>query len=304
MNRAYRHIDGMKGVRCLTGRPLSRYTSMRVGGPAEILTRPDNDSALARLLAFLSEKGLDWYLLGGGTNTIFGEKGFSGVVIKLGRGFRQVRKSSPGIVTAGATAPLSLLLDRTLDWGLGGLEFCHGIPGTVGGAASGNAGMDGLGIHDRIIRVHGITGSGEAFSLSRGEYSCSYRNVEWPFYRPSRIIITRLDFQLESVNRDRQNRLLERYREIRSRQPASRGTAGSIFKNPPGDFAGRLIDAAGLKGRFMGGARVSPFHGNWILNTGEASAGDVIGLIGLIRETVKRRFGVLLEPEVKLVGVH
>ena len=307
-------IKGVRGVHYHRNQPLSRHTSMQVGGAASWLAEPEDQKALVRLLTFLSREKIEWYLLGGGTNTIFDEEGFQGVVIRLGKGFRFVhRKASPHL-HVGAGTPLSLLLEQCLRMGLAGLEFCYGIPGTVGGAVAGNAGMDGWGIHDFVTLVHGVTERGEEIAFHHGEYSYGYRQVDWPVFNFRRsekkggnaeerkFLVTSVDLHLTPADPEKQRALVEKYKQIRLKQPATRGTAGSIFKNPAGDFAGRLIEAAGLKGRTIGGACISPAHGNWIINKGNASARDVIALISMARNTVQRRFGVMLEPEVHIIS--
>ena len=202
-----------------------------------------------------------------------------------------------------------------MEMGLSGIEFCYGIPGTVGGAVAGNAGMEGLGLHDFVTNIHGVSRAGDVENLKREDYTYGYRRVEWPVFFPqSRVVspdtkgndlvVCSVILGLKTAEPIEQGLLLERYRNMRLKQPAFRGTAGSIFKNPVGDYAGRLIEAAGLKGRHVGDAQVCPAHGNWIVNEGRASAMDVLTLISIIQKTVFRRFGVKLEPEVKIVGFH
>ena len=281
-----------------------------------MIAEPEDREALRDLLGLLGKGDLNGCLLGGGTNIIFGEEGFNGVVLRLGERYKFVRRKGEDVLHVGAATALSVLLDKTVSWGLSGLEFCLGIPGTVGGAVAGNAGTDGLGIHDRILRLYGMTRDGKDIALEPGEYTFGYRHVSWPMLvspgassdfhlsLDSEMIITSIDIRLSSTEPERQKELLEKYRRIRSRQPATRGTSGSIFKNPPGKYAGRLIDEAGLKGKTIGGACVSPLHGNWIVNKGNATAGDVLNLISEIQKTVLEKFGILLEPEVRIVRGH
>jgi UDP-N-acetylmuramate dehydrogenase len=310
------HLKRLKGVRYLFNQSLSFYTSMQVGGTTALILQPEDPGALRNLILYLNDKEVPWYILGGGTNTIFGEEGFPGVVVRLGNAFRTLDRIGHDCLRVGAGYFLPLLLDKSVEAGLSGLEFCYGIPGTLGGAVAGNAGMDGLGIHDFICSIEGMTQSGDPVTLHKGDYSYGYRKVEWPeFCRDSTgrvlqklkdryLIVTYVTFQMKKADPEEQAQLLMKYKIMRSKQPASRGTAGSIFKNPTGDFAGRLIEAAGLKGRAIGDALVSPAHGNWIVNKGKASARDVLTLISLVQKTVFRRFGVKLEPEVKIVGSH
>ena len=285
------------GVSWKTDEPLAGHTSMGVGGPASFLALVDNSSALESLLAHLKQTGQPWFILGGGTNTIFTDAGFPGVVISLSGEFNGICPESPQVIRVGAATPLSTLVNTTVRMNLSGLEFCHGIPGQTGGAVAGNAGADGRGILDAVLSIRGITPGGEWLDLRPGaDCAFSYRHYDGP-----EMIITSLRIRLQPADPAVQTELLEKYRRIRSGQPASKGVSGSIFKNPPGDFAGRLIDLAGLKGAALGGAVVSPRHGNWIINTGGATASDVIGLLEKCRSAVRYSFGVVLEPEVRIV---
>lgn len=297
MSPAAEILMELEDIACRRDQPLTRHTSMQVGGPAAILAEPEDRAGLASLLETLHERRLSFYMLGGGTNVIFGDEGFHGVVIKLGEDFRYIHRKGENDLEVGAATPLTVMVGRTVDLGLMGLEFCQGIPGTVGGAAAGNAGRDGIGIHDGITKVHGYTPRGKYVTINRGDYSYDYRKVEG-----LDIIITSVEIHLEKADAKKQKTLLEKYEAVRSKQPPACGTAGSIFKNPPGDSAGRLIDQAGMKGYCVGGAMVSPQHANWIINKGGATAGDVLALIDEIKSSVNQKTGILLEPEVKIVN--
>lgn len=316
MNKMDIHLKRLKGVRYFVNQSLSCYTSMQVGGTTAMIVQPEDRDVLIQLIRDLNDKDIPWYLLGGGTNTIFGEDGFPGVVIRLGKGFRFLEKIGDNELHVGAAYFLPLLLEKSMELGLSGLEFCYGIPGSVGGAVAGNAGMDGLGLHDFISMIHGVTRTGDVVNLKREDYSYGYRKVEWPVFFPrvmrmdmpemrdNDLAVTSIILKIKTADPEEQRLLLERYKNMRLKQPAFRGTVGSIFKNPAGDYAGRLIEAAGLKGRRVGDALVSPAHGNWIVNKGRASARDVLTLISIVQKTVFRRFGIKLEPEVKIVGFH
>ena len=186
-----------------------------------------------------------------------------------------------------------------VDKGLEGLEFGEGIPGTVGGGLVMNAGAFGGEIAKVVTLVHGVTEAGEAIALTRDDVKFAYRRTELP----SHFIITRVDFDLARGDRER---LMTRVAELKakraSRQPRGVPNAGSIFKNPPGNFAGKLLEGAGLKGTRLGGAAFSDQHANFIVNLGGAQAAEVRALIDMARNKVKEQSGVLLEPEVRLVG--
>jgi UDP-N-acetylmuramate dehydrogenase len=238
------------------------------------------------------------FCLGAGTNLLVSDRGMRGLVVRLGDGFGKIEIDDTK-VTAGAAATFGKLVEDAVERGLEGLEFGEGIPGTVGGGLVMNAGAFGGEIAKVVTLVHGVTEAGEALALTRDDVKFAYRRTELPQH----FIITRVDFQLGHGDRER---LLARVAELKSRrasrQPRGVPNAGSIFKNPPGNFAGKLLEGAGLKGTRLGGAAFSDQHANFIVNLGGAQAAEVRALIDMARVKVREQSGVLLEPEVRLVG--
>jgi UDP-N-acetylmuramate dehydrogenase len=242
--------------------------------------------------------GVPCFCLGAGTNLLVSDRGMRGLVVRLGDGFGKIKIDDTKVV-AGAGAAFGALVEAVVDRGLEGLEFGEGIPGSVGGGLVMNAGAFGGEIAKVVTLVHGVTEAGEALALTKDDVKFAYRRTELP----NRFIITRVDFELAHGDRER---LMARVSELKakraSRQPRGVPNAGSIFKNPPGNFAGKLLEGAGLKGTRLGGAAFSDQHANFIVNLGGAQAADVRALIDMARNKVKEQSGVWLEPEVRLVG--
>jgi len=298
MSQLERELEARFGARLEVNRQLADLTSFRIGGPADLYLSVESEPELAAAMAAAGRAGVPSFCLGAGTNLLVSDRGVRGLVIRLGEGFKKI--IIDGVrVTAGAAADFGRLVETVVAHGLGGLEFGEGIPGTVGGGLVMNAGAFG-GEIARVVRlVHGVTREGEARALSRDEVKFAYRRTE---LSPG-FVITRVDFELWPGDRDE---LLARIAGLRakraSRQPRGLPNAGSIFKNPPGDFAGRLLEGAGLKGARRGGAAFSDQHANFIVNLGGARAADVRALMELARVKVKEHSGVWLDPEVKLIG--
>jgi UDP-N-acetylmuramate dehydrogenase len=213
-----------------------------------------------------------------------------------------VDETDSAVVTAGGGCLLAQLLGYCRRHGLGGLEFLTGIPGGVGGAVRMNAGAFGHAIGEMLARVVVVGTDGEVQIKMKGEWSCGYRRFELNSYDMDRVIILSADFELQKTNPVRIQETMEEYRSLRrEKQPPAFPSAGSFFKNPAGDFAGRLIEAGGLKGFRVGGAMVSPVHANFIINTGGATAADIIKLMRTIQEKVEAETGIFLEPEVHII---
>jgi UDP-N-acetylmuramate dehydrogenase len=282
---------------------LARHVSMRVGGPADLFCEVSSEPALASLVRHANAARLPVFLLGGGTNLLVADRGIRGLTIKLGRSFAatewQHEDADGARLVVGAAANFKRLVLEVTDRGYGGLEFGEGIPGTVGGGVLMNAGAFGGEIGDVVIALRGVTAAGEMVRLPRAELSFAYRRLDLP----RGFVVTALE--LGVVRGDPAviaRRIADAKRKRGRHQPLGQPNAGSIFKNPAGDFAGRLIELCDLKGRQIGGAQVSPRHANFIVNTGSARAADVRALMDDVRDTVWRRCGVWLEPEVRLVG--
>jgi len=286
------------GDRIRTAMPLAGLTSFRIGGPADLFVNVEDEAELMHAKAAAYRASVPCFCLGAGTNLLVSDRGMRGLVVRLGEGFGKIKIDDTKVV-AGAGAAFGALVEAVVDRGLEGLEFAEGIPGTIGGGLVMNAGAFGGEIAKVVTLVHGVTEAGEAIALTKDDVKFAYRRTELP----SHFIITRVDFELARGDRDRLTaRVAELKAKRASRQPRGVPNAGSIFKNPPGNFAGKLLEGAGLKGTRLGGAAFSDQHANFIVNLGGAQAAEVLALIDMARVKVKEQSGVLLEPEVRLVG--
>ncbi len=286
--------------------PLSRHTSFAIGGPADVIAYPVDRNDLLALLAEIRAQGLPCFVLGGGTNLLVRDGGFRGVVINLKglhsialeREYRSIGGSFV-VVRAEAGAFLPKLLAFTAEKGLTGLEFAAGIPGTVGGAVCMNAGTAAGEIGDVVDSVTLISTDGELITKGREQMGFGYRTASIP---EGHLV---LDVRV-ALRRDEKDRVTARIHDLlnarKLRQPSGLPNAGSVFKNPHEESAGKLIESAKLKGRRVGDAQVSDKHANFIVNLGKASAADVIKLMEVVKQTVLDVHGVRLEPEIKIIG--
>jgi UDP-N-acetylmuramate dehydrogenase len=280
--------------------PLSRYTSLRVGGPADALARPGGRRELAGLLGVCRTRRLPHRVLGAGFNTLVLDGGLDGVVVQLGR-LRSIGERPGGALRAEAGVSHSQVTRFCGERGLSGLEFGAGIPGSVGGWVAMNAGIPGREIGDAVRELEVMSPTGRRVSrLARSALRFAYRGLRG--LAPGSIVLSALlDVVLSSPEavRGEVARLLARRAGT---QPLDVPSCGSVFKNPPGDHAGRLIESVGLKGYRVGGAEISTVHANFIANRGGATAADVLALIEEARKRVEEASGVRLEPEVHIVG--
>jgi UDP-N-acetylmuramate dehydrogenase len=289
--------DVFKG-RLKVNQSLAEFTSFRIGGPADLLVTVESEDELMRAKSAAHLAGVPTFCLGHGTNLLVSDRGIRGLVIRLGEGFNRIVIDELK-VTAGAGVDFGELVEAVVERGLEGLEFGEGIPGTVGGGLVMNAGAFGGEIARVVTLVHGVTEEGAARALTPDEVNFAYRRTRLP----ANFVISRVDFQLHHGDRERlRARVLEVRAKRASRQPRDIPNAGSIFKNPSGNFAGRLLQAVGLKGHRIGGAAFSEQHANFIVNLGGACADDVQALIELAQAKVRESSGIFLEPEVRLVG--
>ena len=279
--------------------PMSVHTSFKLGGPADIFAVPENVEDLQVILRWANENALPVFLLGAGTNLLVSDRGIRGLVIQLGVGFNQIHIRN-SVLRAGAAARLSRVLRKSLGRGLSGLEGIAGVPGTVGGAICMNAGTSAGYIGDALDRVVAMDLQGEVSEVPASELGLSYRQSA---IKEKKIIITGAIFQLRPQESGEINNIItELLTKRKHTQPVGIGTAGSVFKNPSGGYAGQILEKVGAKGTQVGGARVSSKHANFIENTGAASAEDVHNLIVKLQELAKSKAGVVLEPEIEIVG--
>lgn len=295
-------LIALLGERARFAVPLARYTSFRVGGPAEVFAEPDSLEELRSLIVLLHRESVRYFLLGGGTNILVSDKGIRGVVIKLGEGFDYSDWQEAGDaaqVRVGAARPLGRFVREAVGRGYGGVEFAEGIPGSAGGGLLMNAGAFGGELSRVVEAISGICPDGTLLRLSGVELGFAYRRTALP---PG-LIVAEIEFQLRRGQQEiLMTTMLSAQHKRQRTQPHGYPNAGSIFKNPPDAYAGRLIEAAGLKGLSCGRARVSEQHANFIVNTGGATAADVRVLIEQIQQAVWEKDGVWLEPEIRLVG--
>jgi UDP-N-acetylmuramate dehydrogenase len=281
---------------------LARFTSLRTGGPAEWSVVVETVTALRKAVVLAWQSGSECRVLGGGSNVLVSDKGIHGLVI-INRA-RGVSFTEEG-VRAESGASLSTLVRKCIARGLGGLEWAVGIPGSVGGAVVGNAGAWGGDVASALIRGHMLAQDGVVRTWLPERFAFGYRTslLKVPSSPDSRQqVILEAEFALERRDREElEDRVEEIVSQRKATQPAG-ATCGSVFKNPPGDYAGRLIEAAGLKGHRRGSAEISGQHANFIVNRGGAKAADVKALIDLARSRVSARFGTELELEIELVG--
>lgn len=260
---------------------------------------PESVEQVRDTLRFLTKEQIPFFVLGKGSNLLVSDRGFDGVVVHLGKGFDQIRVDGNRVI-ARAGAGLAAIARRCLEEGLTGFEFAAGIPGSLGGAVVMNAGAYGGQMADVIKQVTAMDEAGELVSLSGGALEFGYRDS---IFKRRKLIVLEVTMELAPGDRDQIAGTMQTLATLRrEKQPLEYPSAGSTFKRPPGHFAGGLIQQCGLKGRSVGGAQVSEKHGGFVINTGGATCRDVLDLITLVRQTVLAETGVLLEPEVRLLG--
>jgi len=277
---------------------LAPYTTFRIGGKALALCNIKKLTELKNLIVYLNTEKIPYVILGKGSNVLISDSGFQGVVLRLKGKFEKITHKRNSLI-AGAGVKIPSLLRYCIMHSIKGLEFLAGIPGTVGGAVSMNAGAFGKEICQCIEKILILKRDGEMCIKNISDLKFSYRNLSIE----TGAIILYAWFKVEQGDREEIKRKIRNYLEKRKRtQPIGFHSAGCIFKNPKGDFAGRLIEKAGLKGLKIGGAVVSDIHANFILNEGNAKASDVLALIKEIKERIKDKEGINLETEIRFIG--
>ncbi|MGE1044441.1 UDP-N-acetylmuramate dehydrogenase [Bacillus sp. GMs2/1] len=286
--------------RVLVNEPLARYTTMKIGGPADILIVPKHVAGIEKTLQLVKQYKTKWTVIGRGSNLLVSDQGIEGVVIRLGEGLDhlEVEKHKVRVGSGYPLIKLSTLLSRQ---GLAGLEFASGIPGSVGGAVYMNAGAHKSDISSVLSKALILFEDGTIDWLTNKELEFSYRASVLQTKRPG--IVLEAVFQLQAGKREEIVRSMQNNKDYRREtQPWNHPCAGSVFRNPIPHFAGDLVEKAGLRGYRIGGAQISEMHGNFIVNTGGASAQDVLSLIELIKHTIKDKFDVDMHTEVEIIG--
>jgi UDP-N-acetylmuramate dehydrogenase len=281
------------------GEPLSAHTSFRTGGAANIFAEPNSEDGLISALRILKRADVEPFILGNGTNVLFADEGFDGVIICIGAALSEINICGETL-TVQAGARLSEIAGAAAKAELSGFEALSGIPGTVGGAVFMNAGAYGHEIKDTVVSVRAYDAAlGEIREYDSGKLDLDYRSSR--FQRGGEIILS-AKFRLAHRAEDEIRADMSNYARLRrEKQPIELPSAGSFFKRPEGYYAGALIEEAGLKGASEGGAQVSPKHAGFIVNTGGATTDDILRLMKRVQDTVRERSGIALEPEPRIV---
>lgn len=278
--------------------PLAFHTSLRLGGPADIFVIPQDVDDIRHAVSFAEKECLPVEVIGGGNNLLVKDRGVRGVVLKLEGCLGRVEFHGEEAV-AGAGAGLSALIREAMSLSLGGIECLVGIPATIGGALSMNAGTPDGAIGDFVSAVYFLHPDGTLGELKPGATTFGYRLFSFP----SGAILVGARLRLHRrPQAEVQREIKQRLKHKKTTQPLALASAGCVWKNPSGDHAGRLIEKVGLKGKRLNGAEVSAKHANFIVNRGGATAADVLALMQLMRERVSAQFGITLEPEIRIIG--
>ena len=283
-------------------RAMSEYTTFRIGGKADAICFVQGLGELQQVFSYINREKIPYLLVGKGSNLLVRDGGFKGAVIIM-RGqlatIKQHEKNDRMVLAGGGGLTLRDLVSFCSQRGLGGLEFLSGIPGTVGGALTMNAGAFGRAMGDVVQQVDLVTPEGEFTSRNRSDLTFSYRESSIQ----EGTLVVRASLQCsQETSEIVSGRVAEYLTRRKLAQPLDYPSAGSVFRNPSNDHAGRLIEQAGLKGKKIGGAMISPKHANYIVNTGGAQAEDILRLMEMAKEKVREATGVELEPEIKVVG--
>lgn len=291
-----RDLAALISGRVRTGVALREHTTWRVGGPAGVLVEPVGPGDLCAVVRYARDRGIDLTILGNGSNLLISDAGLDGIVVKIGSGMSWIRCGRE-MIEVGAGAKMAAILAAASGAGCGGLEFMAGIPASIGGAVVMNAGANGATIGERVLDVTVVDADGNLKIRKHDELDFAYRRSSLQA-TPDIVAAVRLACYPRPGPEIKAE--LRRYLEKRRRtQPLEYPNAGSVFRNPPGEAAGRLIDRAGGKGLRVGDAQVSPKHANFIVNLGSATAADILELMRLVQALVRRETGVTLEPEIK-----
>jgi UDP-N-acetylmuramate dehydrogenase len=286
------------GIAFRAGEPLWRHTSLRIGGPAEMAFLPD-EASLPGLVSLLNRQGVPVTILGRGTNVLVDDGGIEGAVIFTAR-LDALRLAVPaGRLEVLSGCPMQRLIGLSLTDGLSGMEGLAGIPGSLGGAIAGNAGSFGYEVKDILVDITLLTCDGEIKTITPSEASFGYRRTRIP---PGLLILGATVSLRPDDPHDVSTRVRSFMKEKQARQPLGRRSAGCVFKNSDGAPAGRLIDEAGCKGMRVGDVAVSELHANYFVNTHEGTAEDFLRLMDAVTLRVRERFGVILEPEIRILG--
>ena len=293
-------VDSRFGGEVYPNEPMARHTTYRIGGPARYLVRVDSVGALRHVVECAQSCGAPWIVVGRGSNLLVADEGYPGVVVTLGRDFRKLHfDAETSHFFVGAGVSLSSVVQEAFKRSLAGLEFAVGTPGTIGGALRMNAGSRDEWLGGRVVAVTTYSPAEGMRRRAGSEIAWGYRTSS---FLPDEVLIE-CELAMEPADpffiRGKMEASLARRKKT---QPLDKPSCGSVFKNPEGDSAGRMIEELGLKGTSIGGAQISPVHANFIVNTGSATARDVKDLIEMVQTEVAKAYGVELSPEVRFLG--
>jgi len=283
----------------LKGEPLKEHTYFKIGGPAEIFVEPENIVELKKVFELIRKYKTNYYIIGNGTNLLFSDDGFKGVIVKIGEKFNYIKKDDK-LITVGAGTLLSVLAKFLANECFTGFEFASGIPGYIGGAVCMNAGAYGGEMKDVVKKVRCIDSNGNIFEFSNEEMDFGYRHSR---VSDTDLIVLEVEISLEyGIKSEIDEKMKDLNNRRISKQPLNLPSAGSTFKRPSNGYASKLIEDAGLKGLIYKGAMVSDKHSGFVVNIDNASCEDVLGLMRIVISTVYDKFNITLEPEIKIIG--
>ena len=291
--------EAIPGDAVLLDEPMKNYTTIKTGGLADIIVMPQSITEIQSIIKICKENDVPYFVMGKGSNLLVSDKGMRCVVVKLGDKFAKITIDGNDVI-AQAGVSLSELSEKIMEKSLKGFEFAGGIPGTLGGATTMNAGAYGGEMKDIIKSVKALNTEGEIINLSSEELEFGYRTS---MIQVKNYIVLEVKMEFEKGNYEEIVKTTKDLMETRkAKQPLHLPSCGSVFKRPAGHFAGKLIEDSGLKGKKIGGAKVSELHCGFIVNVDNATTSDVLNLIELIQKTVKSKFKIQLETEVKIIG--
>lgn len=299
INELYKDMTSNVKGRVLKDEPLKNHTYFKIGGPAGILAEPENTEDLKTVLKLIKKHDVDCFIIGNGTNLLVSDDGYNGAIVKIGENFDYFSKVE-NKVTVGAGTLLSVIAKYLARESLAGFEFASGIPGYIGGAVYMNAGAYGGEMKDVVKKVRCIDLDGNMHEFTNEEMEFSYRHTK---LTDSDLIVLEAELELTYGNKDEIMEIIRDLNEKRiTKQPLNLPSAGSTFKRPANGYASKLIEDAGLKGLRYKGAMVSDKHSGFVVNYDNATCDDVLGLMRIVISTVNDKFGIILEPEIKIVG--
>lgn len=300
MNELISRLNAMNVGKVKENEPLANHTTIKIGGPADFFVEPSSVDNLKKTMELVREYRVKWRAIGRGSNLLVSDKGIEGFVIKLGAGLDQLEINGAEIIVDAGYSLVALATSISKK-GLSGLEFASGIPGSVGGAVYMNAGAHGSDISKILTKALILFEDGHMEWLSNEEMEFSYRTSVLQKKRPG--IVVRAVFQLSEGEKEKIQAEMKKNKDYRKdTQPWNLPCAGSIFRNPLPNFAGKLIEEAGLKGFSIGGAKISEMHGNFIVNSGGATAEDVLSLIQYVKNKIYESKQITMETEVEIIG--